>query len=81
MMKHNCCLVRTYHNNGNISEECFINNEKKEGICKIFDDHNNLKCIINYINGLRNGYCRIYNDSDGFKFYINDKIGDLKRNK
>ena len=80
-MKNNCCVVRIYKDNGDLCEECFINNEKKEGIYKLFDDHEYLHCYLNYINGLRNGECRIYSENGGTKFYINDKIGDLKRNK
>ena len=46
-------LVRTYYTNGNILEEYYMFNGKKEGEFKSYWDNGQLWEVCNYINGIR----------------------------
>lgn len=72
--------IKTTTHYGNLIEEYFINNGKREGVYKIFDYQNNLLVEINYIDDKKNGVCRIYNPYNFLKqgikefYYIEDKL-------
>jgi antitoxin component YwqK of YwqJK toxin-antitoxin module len=57
----NCGLVRNYIERGDLIEEYFHNNGKKEGKYKIFDLKGNILVEVEYINDKKNGICKIYN--------------------
>jgi len=45
-------FVKTYYDNGQLKEEYFENDGKKEGECKIYDENGQLDEIFYYVNDI-----------------------------
>lgn len=74
----NCGFIKNYIETGNLIEEYFHNNGKKEGIYKIFDLKGNILVEAEYINDKKNGICKIYSPHNNLccteVYYIDDKL-------
>ena len=80
----NCGFVRNYIERGDLIEEYFHNNGKKEGIYRILDSKGNIFIEAEYINDKKNGICKIYDPYKMIKYgyrelyYNDDKLDSFE---
>jgi len=53
-------VIRTYYDGGELKEEYYELNGKKEGDYKLYWKNGQLNLISNYVNGVQEGECKKY---------------------